>query len=84
MENRVALIGFVVEKEAAVEALNHLLHDYKDYVIGRMGIPYRERGVNLISVVVDAPADAVSALTGKAGMLDGVTAKAVYSKLPEE
>jgi len=84
MENRVALIGFVVEKEAAVDALNTLLHEYKDYVIGRMGIPYRERGINLISVVVDAPADAVSALTGKAGMLDGVTAKAVYSKLPEE
>ncbi len=84
MENRVALIGFVVDREAAVEELNRLLHEYKDYVVGRMGIPYRARGINLISVVVDAPADAVSALTGKAGMLDGVTAKAVYSKLPEE
>ena len=66
MENRVALIGFVVDKEGAVEELNRLLHDYKDYVIGRMGIPYRQRGVNLISVVMDAPTDAVSALTGKA------------------
>ena len=83
MENRVALVGFVVDKEAAVEELNRLLHDYKDYVIGRMGIPYRQRGVNLISVVMDAPNDAVSALTGKAGMIDCVTAKALYSKLPE-
>ena len=82
-ENRVALLGIVVENPQAVEPLNQLLHQYKDYIVGRMGIPYRQRGVNLISVVLDAPGDAISSLAGKVGMLPGVTAKAVYSKLPE-
>lgn len=84
MENRIALIGIIIEKEESVEPLNKLLHQYKDSIVGRMGIPYRDRGVNIISVVIDAPTDAISALTGKIGMLDGVTAKALYSKLPEE
>lgn len=83
MENRIALLGIVVEDPDSVEPLNKLLHEYKDYVVGRMGIPYRERGVNLISIVLDAPGDAISTLSGKAGMLSGVTAKALYSKLPE-
>ena len=83
MENRVALLGIVVENPDSVEPLNRLLHQYKDYIIGRMGIPYRERKVNIISIVLDAPADDISTLAGKAGMLPGVTAKAVYSKLPE-
>ena len=83
-ENRVALLGVVVEDPNSVEELNALLHQYKDYIVGRMGIPYRQRGVNLISVVLDAPADAISALSGKAGMLPGVSCKAVYSKLPNE
>ena len=82
-ETRVALLGIVVENSAAVEDLNRLLHQYKDYIIGRMGLPYRARGVNIISVVLDAPGDAISSLAGKVGMLPGVTAKAVYSKLPE-
>ena len=81
--DRVALLGLVVEDPDSVEPLNKILHDYKEYIIGRMGIPYRQRGVNLISIVLDAPADAISALSGKAGMLSGVTCKAVYSKLPE-
>ncbi len=83
MENRIALLGIIVEKEDAAEPLNRLLHEYKDRVVGRMGLPYRDRGVNIISIVIDAPADEISALTGKLGMLDGVTAKALYSKLPE-
>ena len=83
MENRVALLGFVVEKESSAEELNRLLHEFKDYIVGRMGIPYRERGVNLISIVIDAPPDKISSLTGKAGMLSGVSAKALYSKMPD-
>ncbi len=83
MEHRVALLGLVVENQDSVEQLNRLLHQYKDYIVGRMGIPYRARGVNIISIVLDAPGDAISTLAGKAGMLPGVTAKAVYSKLPE-
>ena len=81
-ESRVALLGIVVENAASVERLNAILHAYGDYIIGRMGIPYRARGISLISVALDAPADVISALSGKLGMLDGVSAKAVYSKLP--
>lgn len=81
-ESRVALLGVVVENADSVEKLNELLHQYKDYIIGRMGLPYRQRGCNIISIVLDAPADAISALSGKVGMLPGVTCKAIYSKLP--
>ena len=83
MENRVALLGLVVEQPDSVEPLNALLHQYKDYIIGRMGLPYRERKISIISIVLDAPGDVISTLSGKAGMLPGVTAKAVYSKLTE-
>ena len=83
MENRIALLGIVVEKEEAVEPRNRLLHEFKDYIVGRMGIPYRQRGVNLISIVLDAPGDAISTLSGKIGMLSGVSAKTLYAKLPE-
>ena len=65
METRVALIGIIVEKESSVAQLNELLHQYGRYIIGRMGLPYREKGVNIISVVLDAPQDAISALSGK-------------------
>ena len=81
MENRIALIGIVVDTAESVEALNGLLHEYKDHIFGRMGIPHRERGVNLISIVMDAPNDIISALTGKIGMLPGVSARALYSKV---
>lgn len=81
-ESRVALLGIVVENAASVEQLNAILHAYGAYIIGRMGIPYRARGISLISVALDAPADVISALAGKLGMLDGVSAKTVYSKLP--
>lgn len=80
-ETRVAQIGIVVENPDSVEKLNALLHRYGDYIIGRMGIPYHKRGVSIISVVLDAPMGVISGLSGKIGMLDGVTASAVYSKL---
>ena len=82
--NRVALLGVIVDRAESVEPLNQLLHDAREYIIGRMGLPHRERGLNIISIVLDAPEDVVSALVGKVGMLPGITAKAVYSKLPEE
>ncbi|HAW33183.1 MAG TPA: iron-only hydrogenase system regulator [Alphaproteobacteria bacterium] len=80
METRVALIGIVVDNPESVMTLNALLHEYGAYIIGRMGIPYRKRGISVISVAVDAPPDVVSALSGKLGMLDGVSTKTVYSK----
>ena len=79
METRVALIGIIVENSESTAQLNALLHDAGQYIIGRMGLPYRARGVNIISVAVDAPADAISALSGKLGRLEGVTAKTVYA-----
>ena len=83
MTNRVTLLGIVVDDPDSAEALNKLLSEYRDFIVGRMGIPYRSRGINLISIVIDAPQDAISALTGKIGMLKGVTAKALYSKVGE-
>lgn len=81
METRIALIGIIVENPESIEALNHLLHEYGKYIIGRMGIPYREREVNIISVAIDAPQDVINALSGKIGRLDGIGAKTVYSNI---
>ena len=78
-ENRVALLGVIVEDPESAEALNALLHQYKDYIIGRMGLPYRQRHINIISLVLDAPSDVISSLSGKVGMLPGVACKALYS-----
>lgn len=80
METRIAAISLIVEEPASVEALNGILHEYAPYVLGRMGIPYREKGMNIICVAVDAPQNAINALTGKLGRLSGVSAKAVYSR----
>ncbi len=80
MENRVAVIAIVVEDLAKAEEVNRVLHEYGDYVIGRMGIPHREKGISLISVALDGPTDAISALSGKIGSIEGVSAKAVYTK----
>ena len=77
--NRIAVISLIVSERSAVEPLNALLHDYAEYIIGRMGLPVRERGVNLISVALDAPQETVSALAGKLGRLHGVTSKTVYA-----
>ncbi len=80
MEKRVALIGIVVEDMDNVESLNHILHEYGDYIIGRMGIPYRSRGISIISVAVDAPMNIISTISGKLGMLKGLSVKTIYSK----
>lgn len=81
MENRIVVVSIIVECPESVEALNSILHDYAKYIIGRMGIPCRERNLSVISVVMDAPQDEISALSGKVGRLEGVTSKTAYSKL---
>lgn len=80
METRIALIGIIVEQTESVEQLNRLLHEYGSYIIGRMGIPYRERELNIISVAMDAPQDIINALSGKVGRLPGISAKTIYQK----
>ena len=80
MDTRIALIGIILESRESVDALNHLLTEFGEYIIGRMGIPYRTRGIAIISVVLDAPNDIISSLSGKLGMLKGVSVKTVYSK----
>lgn len=81
METRVAIVGIIVEDTDSAQKLNCILHDYGKYIIGRMGIPYREKNINIISIAIDAPQDIISALSGKLGRLSGVSAKTVYSKL---
>ena len=80
MQSRVAIIGIIVENYEAVDSLNAILHDYGKYIVGRMGIPYREKGVSIISVVLDAPGDVTSSLSGKLGMIKGVKAKTITAK----
>ena len=80
METRVALIGIIVENSESTAQLNALLHDAGQYIIGRMGLPYRAKGVSIISVVLDAPQDVISALAGRIGRLPGVSAKTAYYK----
>ena len=79
-EKRVAIISMIISDSESVPSVNNLLHEYGEYIQSRMGLPYRERGLNIISVVIDAPADKISALSGKLGRLNGVTSKTVYSK----
>ncbi len=81
MENRLALIGIIVENVESVEPLNRILHEYRQYIIGRMGIPYQKRDISVISVTMDAPADTISSLSGKIGMLNGVTSQVLMAKL---
>ena len=81
VETRVALMGIIVEEPERAAEVNELLHRYSEYVIGRMGVPYRARGVNIISVVLDAPQDVISALSGRMGRLEGVSAKTLYSNV---
>lgn len=81
METRVAVMSIIVENPDAVEALNKMLHQYGEYIIGRMGIPYRKRNVNIISIALDAPQNAISALAGKIGTLSGVSVKTAYSNV---
>ena len=79
-ETRIALIGIIVEAMEATEQLNHILHDYSDFIIGRMGIPYREKKMNIISIFLDAPQAVISALSGKLGMIPGVSSKCLYAE----
>ena len=80
METRIALVGIMVEDAEAAERINQVLHEYSPYIIGRMGLPYREKGLSIISVVLDAPNEAISALSGKLGMIPGVSTKTLYAK----
>ena len=81
METRVAVMGIIVENTNSVEALNLLLHEYGEYIIGRMGLPYPKRGITIIRGSLDAPQDMISALTGKIGKLEGVSVKTAYSNV---
>lgn len=79
MENRVAIIGIIVKDKNSVKALNELLHEYAEYIIGRMGIPYKQKNIRIISVVLDAPQDVISALSGKIGNLKGISSKTLFA-----
>ena len=81
METRVAVLGIIVENTQSVTQLNNILHDYGNYIIGRMGIPYREKNINIISIAIDAPQDAISTLSGKIGRLEGGSVKTAYSNV---
>ena len=81
METRVAVIGIIVENPDSVEAVNAILHEHAPYILGRMGIPYRERAVSIISIAIDAPQDVINTLSGKIGKLCGVSARTAYSNV---
>ncbi|MEE0752974.1 TM1266 family iron-only hydrogenase system putative regulator [Frisingicoccus sp.] len=81
METRIAVIGIIIENPEAVERLNAILHEYSSYILGRMGIPYQKRNLSIISIVIDAPQNVISALSGKLGMIPDVRTKTVYSKV---
>ena len=79
METRVAVISIIIEDPASVQAMNDILHQHAEYIIGRMGIPYRKRGVNIIAIALDAPQNTISSLAGKVGCLPGISVKTAYS-----
>ena len=83
MHTRVAVMAIIVEKNESVEMLNAVLHEFGDHIIGRMGIPYRTRGINIVSIALDAPQDTISALAGKLGNIDGVSVKTAYSNVAD-
>ena len=72
METRVAVIGIIIDNSDSIEEMNKTLHKYSEYIIGRMGIPYRQKGISIISIAVDAPQDVISALSGSIGRIDGI------------
>ncbi|MBQ7196966.1 MAG: iron-only hydrogenase system regulator [Synergistaceae bacterium] len=80
METRVAVMSIIVENIQSVETLNNILHEYRDFIIGRMGIPYHQKKINIISIALDAPQDEISALSGRIGNLEGVSVKTAFSK----
>ena len=79
METRVALIGIIVENKDSIELLNKILHEYSDFIISRMGLPYKVKNINIISIAIDAPVDIINAMTGKIGRLDGISTKTAFS-----
>lgn len=81
MQTRVAVMAIIVEEPGTVEKLNSILHDYSGFIIGRMGIPYREKGINIISIALDAPQDSISSLAGKLGNISGLSVKTAYSNV---
>lgn len=81
METRVALIGIIIENRTSVSRMNDILHEYREFVIGRMGLPYEKKNISVISVAVDAPEDIINKISGKIGMLDGISTKTIYSKV---
>jgi putative iron-only hydrogenase system regulator len=81
METRVAVMSIIVENGESVEKLNAIFHEYGQYIIGRMGIPYRERKISIISIAIDAPQDTITAMSGKVGNLDGVSVKTAFSSV---
>lgn len=80
MNSRIAVIAIIVENENSADALNKILHEYRQYVIGRMGVPYKEKNINIISVAVDAPQEITSAISGKIGRIDGISTKTLFAK----
>ena len=81
MDTRVAVISIIVTEASQVEVLNNLLHEYSKYILGRMGVPYREKNLNIISIAIDAPMDEINSLTGALGRLEGINAKVTYAKV---
>ncbi len=81
METRIAVMGIIVEDMESVEVLNGVLHTYGEYIVGRMGIPYRKKNVNIVSIAVDAPQDIISAMSGKIGKIKGISVKTAYSNV---
>lgn len=81
IETRVAVMSIIVENGNSIEQINSLLHDYGDYIIGRMGIPYKKKNINIISIAIDAPQDTISSLSGKIGKLNGVSVKTAFSSV---
>lgn len=80
MEKKVAVVAVIISKETAVEKINNIFHDFGEYIIGRLGLPYRERGINIINVVLDAPQETINSLSGKLGMVDGAKSKVMLTK----
>ena len=80
METRIAIIGIMIHNTDAAEKINNLLHEYGQYIVGRMGIPYREKNLSVMSIIIDAPNDTIGALSGKLGMIPDVNVKTIYSK----
>ena len=81
MENRVAVISIIVTNAGQVDVLNDLLHEYSEFILGRMGIPYRQKGLNIISIAIDAPMDRINSLSGALGRLEGINAKVTYARV---